>query len=191
MTHAQQLEPHAARIQRAINRHYNPAKKQTSWEKAFAEDPTLEGKVLFGTGTRASQKVRLLQSVQRMVKEGKLAMPTSPIIEAEAATNGKVDFNAHAALLKQIATTYAGPNGKVAWRQAFAEHPEWREQIGLPENPTPQHLGRLGYWAKNHLGLGGSSRQQTAPSDSYTGPNFCPNCRCDLRAVAVAMKMTT
>jgi hypothetical protein len=107
--------------------------------------------------------------------------------------------NAQRELIAVIHAQYAQPNGKIHWKQAFAEHPEWAKELGIPKK-----LPRI-YAIKNRMrrsGLLGSPKSPVAashtpavpgmallraivpmgtPAPVYTdGVPHCPECGCSL-----------
>lgn len=189
MTHTEKLMPERATIQKIINEHYDPNDRggRTRWSRAFKQDPALKKRLLFGgDGNEREQYTRLTQVVQRWVKNGLLTLPNGA---PPATGNGdgvvktKFRFDDHAPLLREIAAQYTSPAGRIEWKRAFKEHPEWLQQMGV-ESVTPGFIGRLQYWATRHL-QGDAARETWSDS----GLNFCPRCACNLKAVAVALNL--
>lgn len=192
-----QLSVHRDTIQRIVHQHYDPHSRMIKWAAAFAADPALEKTLLVGPGDRVLRGTRLTQVTKRWIANGSLTLqPAAAGAEAvpapagngaapEPRTYAKGFFTKHAPLLQQIAAQYKDSAGKVWWRKAFAEHPDWAEQLGFKD--SRQFLGRLGYWYNRHLAHNNGNGAPTATADS--GLNFCPRCGCNMKAVAVALNL--
>lgn len=200
MTYTNQLRDQMDTLTSLATKYGSRDGRRVEWLQAFAEDPSLEPKLLHGPGPRSEQIKRLSAAWVRL-RPALQRKPTNS--QGKPSMSSRFDDNREA--LSKFINQNRDDRGRVAWVEGLERDPALAQAIGFPAGGDKADKARfvavLGFWYRDRLKPDGKrptvAQLQRAQVDRPVAgagrplpqpvARFCPHCGEDLGSHTLAV----